>query len=76
MKLHLTPLSLSPTIQGFPLVVYYASKVKILDAPRGFLRSLCYNIAQATLILRYNYFKTVTISHFLHFLFLHTIMNP
>ena len=58
MKLHLTPLSLSPTIQGFPLVVYYAFKAEILDAPRGFLRGLCYNIAQATLILEYNYFKT------------------
>ena len=58
MTLHLTPLSLSPTIQGIPLVVYYAFKVKILDAFRGFLRGLCYGIAQATLILRYNYFKT------------------
>ena len=52
MTLHLTPLSLSPTIQGIPLVVYYAFKVKILDAFRGFLRGLCYGIAQATLILR------------------------
>ena len=57
MKLHFTPLSLSPTIQEFPLVVYYASKVKNLDAPRGFLRVLCYNIAQATLILKYNHFE-------------------
>ena len=57
MKLHLTPLSLSPTIQGLPLVVYFASKVEILDALRGFLGGLCCNIAQATLILKYNYFK-------------------
>ena len=56
MKFHMTPLLLSLTIQGLPLVVYYASKVEILDALRGFPRGLCYNIAQATPILKYNYF--------------------